>query len=114
MAAVGGLLSAVWRTPFAPFTMAFALTYGLLVDGFCYVMKVRDGAGDLRKIRLVVAVTLSTGMVGLSSYYVTTVLGLLPRNPVLELMVLTAGILNGLVAAYLTLFVWPRIRESLT
>jgi len=31
VALVGGLLTAIWRAPFAPITLMFALLYGLLV-----------------------------------------------------------------------------------
>jgi hypothetical protein len=110
VATVGGLLSAVWRAPFAPFTMAFAVVYGLLIDGFCHATKVRASDGSVKKARLVGAVTLSTAIVGLSSYYVTVfVFGVLPRNPLLEFIILIAGTLNGLIAGYLTLLVWSRI-----
>jgi len=114
VAAVGGLLSAAWRAPFAPFTMAFALMYGLLVDGLCYIMKVKGSEDGLKKGRLVGAVTLSTVIVGLSSYYVTVfVFAVLPRNPFLEFAILIAGTLNGVIAAYLTLAVWSRIAKYL-
>jgi len=31
---VGGVLTAFWRASMAPFTLAFALMYGLLIDSF--------------------------------------------------------------------------------
>jgi len=114
VAAVGGLLSAVWRGPFAPFTVAFALMYGLLIDTLSYAMKVKNSDGGLKKGRLVGAVTMSTVIVGLSSYYVTVfVFGLLPRNLFLEFVVLIAGTMNGLIAGYLTLLVWSRTGKHL-
>jgi len=114
VAAVGGLLSAFWRAPFAPFTMVFALMYGLLVDGFCHVMKVKGSDGCVKKGRLVGAVTVSTVIVGLSSYYVSAfVFGILPRNLFLEFIILIAGTLNGLIAGYLTPLVWSRITRYL-
>jgi len=114
VAVVGGLLSAIWRAPFAPFTLAFALMYGLLIDGLCYGMKVKGSEGSVKKGRLVGAVTLSTVIVGLSSYYVTVfVFSILPRNPFLEFVILIVGTLNGLIAGYLTLLVWSRIRKYL-
>jgi len=59
---------------------------------------------------LVVAVTLSTAVVGLISYYVTThILALLPRNLVLEVSILVAGIINGLVGGYLAALIWRRV-----
>lgn len=114
VAAVGGLLSAIWRAPFAPFTVAFALEYGLLIDGFCCAMKVRGSEGKVKKRRLVAAVTLSTVIVGFSSYYLTAfVFRILPRNPFLEFIILLTGALNGVVAAYLTVIVSSRIRRYL-
>jgi len=115
VAAVGGLLSAVWRAPFTLFTLAFALMYGLLVDGFCCALKVKGPGASVRRARLVAAVTLSTTIVGLSSYYVTAlVFGILPRNPLLEFIILVAGALNGPIAAYLTSVTWSRIAKYLT
>lgn len=115
VAAVGGLLSAMWRAPFAPFTIAFALMYGLLVDSFCCVMKVKGSEGDVKKGRFLLAVTLSTAIVGLSSYYVTVFLfGILPRNPFLELVILIVGSLNGLIAGCLTFLIWPKITKQMT
>ena len=114
VAVVGGLLSAAWRALFAPFTVAFALIYGLLIDSSCYAMKVKDSEGSVKKGRLVGAVTMSTVIVGLSSYYVTVfVFGLLPRNSLLEFAILIVGTLNGLIAAYLTLLVWSSTRKYL-
>jgi hypothetical protein len=114
VAVIGGLMSAIWRAPFAPLTVAFALLYGLLVDGFCYALRVKGSEGNVSKGRLVGAVTASTALVGLSSYYVTVfVLEILPRSPLLELAILFGGVLNGLVAAYLALLVWRRIGKYL-
>lgn len=114
VAAIAGLLSAAWRGSYAPFTLAFALMYGLLIDGLCYAANVKDSEGNVKRRRLVGAVTLSTLTVGLSSYYVTTIVfAVLPRNPFLEFVIIIAGTLNGLIAAYLTLLAWPRIRGYL-
>jgi uncharacterized membrane-anchored protein YitT (DUF2179 family) len=58
---------------------------------------------------LVAATTLSTAIVGVTSYYVTThVLTLLPRNLVLEIAILIAGVINGLVGGYFADLVWRR------
>jgi len=114
VAAVGGLLSALWRGAFAPFTVAFALMYGLLIDGFCCAMKVSGSECGVKKGRLVGAVTVSTVIVGLSSYYVSVfVFGILPRNLFVDFIILIVGTLNGLVVAYLTLHVWSRITKHL-
>ena len=54
------MLSAVWRASFAPFAIAFALIYGLLIDGFCWAQASED---TVKRGRLVAAVTLSTAIV---------------------------------------------------
>jgi len=109
VATVAGFLSAVWRAPFAPFTIAFASTYGLLVDAFCHIFKVRGSKGGMKTRRLVGATTLSTAIVGLLSYYVTVfAFTLLPSNPVLELAILVVGVLNGVIAGYTASLVWTR------
>ncbi|MEM2905132.1 MAG: hypothetical protein QW057_06165 [Candidatus Bathyarchaeia archaeon] len=103
---VGGLLTALWRAPFAPFTLCFALLYGLMIDATFALLRVRSPQG-VRTRRLVFAVTLSTTVVGLMSYYVTSIaLQVLPRSLVLELAVLVGGIVSGLVGGYLAALLW--------
>jgi len=109
VASVGGLLSAAWRAPFAPFTVIFAMMFGLLVDGFSHAFKVKSSEGDVRTGRLVASVTASTALVGMASYYVTVyMLNLLPRNVILEVSILAAGIINGVAAGYLAGLIWRK------
>jgi len=110
VALVGGVLTALWRAPLSFFTITFAVVYGLLVDLSSLALKVKYQEGGVKTKRLVVAVTLSTAVVGLISYYVTThILALLPRNLVLEVSILVAGIINGLVGGYLAALIWRRV-----
>ncbi|WP_455285414.1 hypothetical protein [[Eubacterium] cellulosolvens] len=104
---IGGLLTAAWRAPLAPFTLGFAILYGLLVDAFSMVFKVKDGS--VRVGRLVAAVTVATAISGVASYYTTVyVLSLLPRNIVLEAAILIIGVLSGLGGGYLAGLVWNK------
>jgi len=106
--AVGGVLTAFWRAPFAPFTLGFAVLYGLMIDGSFALLRVRSRQG-LRTARLVAAVTLSTTVVGLMSYYATSIaLQLLPRNPTLELAILAGGVVSGLIGGYLAALLWKK------
>jgi len=105
---VGGLLTAIWRAPFAPFTLAFAILYGVLTDALVFAFKAKTST-DVRTWRLIVAVTVATTVVGLASYYVTAhVLTLLPRNPILELAIIIAGVANGLAGGYLAATIWRK------
>lgn len=106
---VGGLLTTLWRAPLAPFTTAFALLYGLLIDGLSSIFKVREENNDVGTKRLIATVTVSTAVVGLASYYTTVhVLAILPRNPLLEMGVFIAGVINGLIGGYLSVIIWKK------
>jgi len=68
---VASALTVLIRPSLAPFTIAFALTYGLLTDGLTLILRVRSPERDLRVYRLVAALTISTIITGLASYYTT-------------------------------------------
>jgi hypothetical protein len=109
IALIGGLLTAIWRTSFAPFTIAFALLFGLLIDAFCWILKARGIDDDVKERNLILAVTISTIIVGLSSYSASVVFGLLPRNPFMEIAVLALGILSGMIGGHLSIILWKKI-----
>jgi len=108
VALIGGALTALWRTTFAPFTFIFALLYGLFVDCFFFLFKVNTVEETVKASRLIVSMTLSTALVGFLSYYVSASLGLLPRNLVLEIILLVIGTLCGAAAGYLIGIIWNR------
>jgi len=123
---VGGILTAFWRPSMAPFTLIFALMYGLLVDVSILGFKAKSSKGDVRAPRIVAAVTVSTGIVGLTSYYVSVfVAKIITRSPivvhiagfvinVVETAILIAGLVNGIVAGYVATYVWKRNLRRLT
>jgi len=111
----GGLLTAVWRAPTAFYTVSFAVIYGLLVDGFYLALKVQQKEGEVSRSRLALAVTVSTGLIGMMSYYVTVfVFQLLPRNLTFEIGMLVAGTLSGLAGGYMAGLVWEKSIRHLT
>ena len=106
---IAGVLTSAWRPSFAPFTLGFAVLYGLLVDAFSMLFSVKNENGAVRARRLVAAVTLATAVTGMASYYTTVyVLSLLPRNIVLEAVILVIGIVNGVVGGYLATMIWSK------
>lgn len=108
VALIGGVLTASLRPAMAPFTFVFALLYGLFVDIFFTLFKVNTES-NVRTSRLIASMTLSTALVGITSYYTTVILfGLLQRNPILELNILVIGALNGTVAGYSASIIWNR------
>jgi len=108
VAIIGGLLATVLRVGFAPFSLIFAVLYGLLVDGFFYVFKVRVPHGDVKTNRLMASLILSTAAVGLLSSYITVSIGLMPMMPVLYIIIIVIGIISGAAAGYLASFLWKR------
>jgi len=109
---VGGLLTAILRPALSPFTLLFALLYGLLTDGFCILFKVR--ASQLKTLRLTLSMGVSTALIGLISYYATVyAFPLLPRNPIMELVILVSGTLCGLVGGYVAAKIWRKYLSNI-
>ena len=97
-----------------PITMAFALIYGLLTDGFIFIFHVKAQGEELRAKRLMAAMTLSTAITGLASYYLTVhILDLLPRNPILEVIILVVGVINGFLGGFLATLVWKKALQHI-
>ena len=108
VATVGGLLMTVWRVAYAPFSLIFAVVYGVLVDGLFHVFQVRASHGEVKTSRLVASLTLSTAAVGLLSTYIIVSIGWMPMIPILYLIIVVVGIANGAAAGYLASFIWKR------
>ena len=89
---LGGSLSTLWNISLAPFTFSFAIFYGLLVDAFFFLFKIKTVEGKVKSYRLVAAMALSTMIVGFLSYYLTVhLMELIPRNPPMEVGILIVG-----------------------
>ena len=113
VASIAGLLTTLWRPSFAPFSLIFAILYGMLVDVLFYLVKVRTSSGNIRTGRLVISLTLSTAAIGLLSTYVMVTIGLMPMMTILYLIILIGGIINGVVAGYIASFIWNRYLKNL-
>jgi len=100
VALIGGVLSAMWNLALAPFTFLFAVLFGLSVDCFFFLFKVDIVQEKVGRGRLVAAMTFSTLLVGISSYYVSVHLRLLPQSPLTEAIILVIGTISGAVAGY--------------
>jgi hypothetical protein len=124
---VGGTLTAFLRTSLAHLTLPFALIYGLLIDILIPAFKAKNSKGDVISSRIVAAVTVSTGIVGSTSYYFSVfVVPTITRSPivvdiagfainVVETGILIAGLINGLIAGYVATYIWKRnLRQLIT
>ena len=108
---IGCLLTAFWRAHLAPFTIAFGLLYGLSIDALSSVLKVRGVEGNVRQKNLIAAVTISTTILGLASYFSSVVFELLPRNPWVEIVILISGVISGSIGGYFSIVIWKKILE---
>ncbi len=105
---VNGVLLSVSRPAFFPFSLIFSVSYGLLIDLLFYIFKIAPKNSHVNTKRLIFILALTTGITGVTSMYITTLVGLIPMLPTLYIGVLAAGILNGIIAAYLTIAIWNR------
>lgn len=104
---INGLLVTFWMPSYPPFNLIFSLIFGLATDGFIYAFKVKEGV-KVKTWHSVGAITLSAGLTGLVSTYVTVILGLVPMALIIYVIIVLAGILNGALAGYLTAIVWNK------
>jgi len=110
---IAGFLLAGWSPGLAIFSISFSILYGVLLDGFLFVLHPLRTNGNLDAKRFTFAVTVSTGIVGAVAYYVTLVLQLLPRNLGVEVLVLVFGGVTGAIGGYLAVVLWRRIGKYL-
>jgi len=109
---ITGLLLSILRTSFFPFSLLFSLFYGLLIDGFFYFFKVNKGK-YVKSKRLILLLTVATGITGVVSMYLTTMLCILPMIPAMYLAIIVVAILNGAIAGYLTVIIWNKYLSHL-
>lgn len=106
VSAVSGILTAIWNVALAPMSFLFASVYGLLVDGFNFILKVNSSNRKINTWRLMATMTLSTTIVGLMSYFMTLWMDLIPRNLPMEIGMLLIGLFSGVVAGYIAAIIW--------
>ncbi|MCK4478273.1 hypothetical protein KAU88_07080 [Candidatus Bathyarchaeota archaeon] len=111
---IGGVLTALWNVAFAPFTLFFALLYGLLVDAFFLLFRIDVAHGEVKATKVMTAMTMSTSLVGFTSYYVTVhLMALIPRSLPLEVLILVMGTISGAVAGYFASLIWNNHLKNL-
>jgi hypothetical protein len=105
---VSGLLITLAKPAFFPYDLVFAVLFGLMVDGLGTALHAKDGA-DVKTGRLVIVMTISTGVVGLLAYYFTAVAtSLVPNDFFLDLTVLLFGVASGAAGGYVAVRIWNR------
>lgn len=105
--ALNGALLSIIRTGFFPFSFIFSVIYGLLIDVSFRIFNVKTD-NHVRSGRLMFSLTVSTAITGLISAYITILIGLMPMIPVLYGIIFIMGVINGVIAGYLTSIIWSK------
>ena len=110
---VGGVLSALSRPAFGPFTFAFSLLYGLLVDGFFMAFGVAAPNDEVSRNRVMLAMAASTAIIGMATYYTFAALtNILPVNVMFAGMMLFLGVGSGITAGYAATYLWNKYLKN--
>jgi hypothetical protein len=105
---VAGLLITAVKISFFPLDLVLAIFFGVMVDATSIAFGAKNGT-EARTMRLVAALTLSTGLVGFTAYYVAAVLtNLVPNQLALDVTVLVFGIFSGAAGGFLAARVWNK------
>ena len=83
-----------------------------MIEGLFYFFKVRKGK-RVESRRLILLLTVATGITGVVSMYLTTMLCILPMIPAMYFAIIVVAILNGVVAGYLTVEIWNKYLSHL-
>ncbi len=109
---VTGLLLSILRIGFFPLSLLFSLFYGFLIDGFFHFFQV-GCKKSVKSKRLILLLTVATGITGVASMYLATMMGVIPMIPALYFAVIVVAIFNGAVAGYLTVVIWSKYLSHL-
>jgi len=110
--AVSGLLITGVKLAFFPLDLVFGLFFGVLVDALSLALQARSGTGA-KTARLVIAMTVSTAVVGFIAYYVTAVMtNIVPNDTGLDATVLVFGIASGAIGGFAAARLWNRYLSS--
>ena len=112
---IGGFLSALARPAFGPFTFVLTLLFGVLVDVFSFAFKVASTKEGVNRNRVILALMLSTAIIGFVSYYVTAVyLGLIDLSPMMSGLVVFVATGSGISAGYAAAYLWNKYLKSIS
>lgn len=119
--AVGGLLTTLVSPALGPFTFFFAFLYGIFVDTFLFLFKIKGSSQGVNRNRLIIAMAFSTLLIAISSYSAfavspefftnqgfTYVSLFIQRSPMIDALVLFMGPAVGAVAGYAAAYLWNK------
>jgi hypothetical protein len=115
-AAIGGVLLALWRPTLLPYSLLLTLFYGFIVDALFFSLKVKAASLGVNRNRLMIAMSISTLIIAVLSYYLATKtsIAIVQSSLPLDMMVLFLGPVTGAVVGYAAAYLWNRYLKSIT
>ena len=111
---VGGVLSALARSSFGPFTFIFTFLFGVLVDAFAYAFKAYPTKNGVNRNRVMLTMAASTAIIGFLSYYVfSTYLQIILFDLMVTGLVIFVAVGSGLSAGYAAAYLWNKYLKSI-
>ena len=107
----GALITSV-KLGFFPVDLVFATMFGLLVDVLATLFRVQQD-GKAKTLRMTACMMVSTGVVGLTAFYVSVLafpssFTAVPHDPLTDLTILIFGVVSGAVAGAIAARLWNR------
>jgi uncharacterized membrane protein len=117
----GGVLSALSRPAFGPFTFLFTFLFGVLVDVFFVLFRVDTLKGEVSVKKVMAAMAFSTAIIGFLSYYIIAVnpyphlIELTPSEltPMMSGLVLFVAFGSGITAGYAAAYLWNKYLKNI-
>ena len=111
---VGGFLSALSRPAFGLVTFLFTFLFGFMVDAFSFVFKVTSTQEGVNRNSIILAMTFSTALIGLMSYYTTAVyLSIVDLNLIMSGLVAFVATGSGISAGYAAAYLWNKYLKNM-
>ncbi len=112
---IGGFLSALSRPAFGPFTFLFTFLFGILVDVLSFVFKITSTTDGVKESRIILAMTFSTSIIGVLSYYTTAVyIQIIDLNQMMLGLVAFVSLGSGISAGYAAAYLWNKYLKNIS
>lgn len=115
-AGIGGVLLALWRPTLLPYSLVLVFLYGVLVDGFFFIFKVKAAVEGVNRNKIMLAMAVSTLIIAPLSYYSTAnnIIPILQGSLPFEMMVFFLGPVTGAVAGYAAYYLWNKYLKDIS
>ncbi len=112
--AIGGVLIGLSIPSLIPFSIIFAFLYGVIVDGFLFLFRIRASEEGVNRNKLMLAMAFGTLLIAFISYYASEILMVIPPFPMIDMIVLFMGPASGISSGYAAAYLWNKYLKAMT